>query len=290
MSSSTPIAVSLALEHILTKVETNSSKNSAPTSTKKHLLEKTPIPARPVKAQKTGKKNKKTSIVVQTSPSCPSHPGRCLTSYEHHEYLGAPYRGMFRSKVSKNVLGFCVSLLELWTDMAWSRGTFYRLCKKYGFSPVYTLRCNVATLADVEDLCHFFRFFGTLIEGNTLQESILPTEVVDSVACVDFRKCFPYEVHPLILSWSSSVLKGELLQFYNFNAQWKSLIPITPLMILQLNSRGSGYVTHGKASGPRVDMFLPGARDYIPHWRALWDARCNGKFVPRKSRHQLYPF
>ena len=61
-------------------------------------------------------------------------------------------------------------------------------------------------------------------------------------------------------------------------------------MMLQLNGRGSGHVTHGKASGPRVDMFLPAAKDYVSDWRALWDARCNGQFVPRRSRHQLYPF
>ena len=208
----------------------------------------------------------------------------------HSQELVSAHKGMFKSKVAKNALGFCISLTELWVDMAWGQKSFFRLCRKYGYLGYYTLKVNIKSTNDLLDLASFFHFFQTLLGGKTLLPGALDPDYMDLAARIKFEKCFPFNVLHVMRHWALDIILGKNLSFPNYNAEWCGHVPLTPLNLIQLNGHAQGIVKHGKASAPRVLMFKQYAWTHVRAWRYLWSACCCGKYVARRPDRDPYPF
>ena len=292
-----PLEVSLVLEHLVTQTECKGVTQTPPMLTRSQAKRPTSEAfidltsasgnQRPQKKPKFASRasNSCSSVVLRVPPNA-SNAGHL----PHSLVLSGAHKGLFKSKTAKNALGFCISLTELWVDMAWGRKSFFRLCRKYGFLGFYTLNIKIQTVDDVLDLSNFFKFFHTLLGGKTLLPGTLDSDYMDPGASIQFDKCFPFNVLHVLRHWSMDIVLGKHLSFPNCNAEWCDFVPLTPLHILQLNGHAQGMVKHGKASAMRVLMFKQYAWTHVRAWRYLWSARCCGKFVSRRSQKEPYPF
>ena len=292
-----PLEVSLVLESLVTQTECIQKSLGAPMQTRSSS--KRPISETVVdltKSEKSQSPKKKSKFVQRPNNSCNSVVVRVSDQVQnggqllHSQALVGAHKGLFKTKVAKNALGFCISLTELWVDMAWGQKSFFRLCRKYGYLGYYTLKVNLQTADDLLDLVSFFRFFQTLLGGKTLLPGALDPDYMDPAARIKFDKCFPFNILHVMRHWASDIALAKHLSFPNCNAEWCGHVPLTPLHIIQLNGGPQGMVKHGKATAPRVLMFKQYAWPHVRAWRYLWNARCCGKYVPRRSDRDPYPF
>ena len=292
-----PLEVSLVLENLVTQTE--HIQKTGGSSVQTRSSSKRPISAAVVDLTQSEVglgASKKLKITPRPNNSCNSVVVRVSNNVQnggqllHSQELVGAHKGMFKSKVAKNALGFCISLTELWVDMAWGQKSFFRLCRKYGYLGYYTLKVNIKSTDDLLDLASFFRFFQTLLGGKTLLPGALDPDYMDPAARIKFEKCFPFNVLHVMRHWASDIILGKHLSFPNCNAEWCGHVPLTPLNLIQLNGHAQGMVKHGKATAPRVLMFKQYAWPHVRAWRYLWSARCCGKYVPRRSDRDPYPF
>ena len=292
-----PLEVSLVLENLVTQTEYTQKTRGTPMTTRSSSKRPTPDTVvdltqsghglNPAKRSKFAQRpNNSCNSVVVRVPSQAQSCGQLL----HSQALVGAHKGLFKSKVAKNALGFCISLTELWVDMAWGQKSFFRLCRKYGYLGYYTLKVDLKTVDDLLDLVSFFRFFQTLLGGKTLLPGALDPDYMDPAARIRFEKCFPFNVLHVMRHWASDIALGKHLSFPNCNAEWCGHVPLTPLHIIQLNGGPQGMVKHGKATALRVLMFKQYAWVHVRAWRYLWNARCCGKYVPKRSDRDPYPF
>ena len=292
-----PLEVSLVLENLVTQTEytqkplestiktLSSSKRPTP-DTVVDLTQSGANPKSSKRAKFVSRPNNACNSLVVKVPAQVQNGGQLL----HSQALAGAHKGLFKTKVAKNALGFCISLTELWVDMAWGQKSFFRLCRKYGYLGYYTLKVNLQTTDDLLDLVSFFRFFQTLLGGKTLLPGALDPDYMDPAARIKFDKCFPFNVLHVMRHWASDIALGKHISFPNCNAEWCGHVPLTPLHIIQLNGGPQGLVKHGKASAQRVLMFKQYAWTHVRAWRYLWSARCCGKYVSRRSDRDPYPF
>ena len=292
-----PLEVSLVLENLVTQTEyiqkplksTIKTRSSSKRPTPDTVVDLTQFDTNPKpskRAKFVSRPNNACNSLVVKVPAHVQNGNQLL----HSQALTGVHKGLFKSKVAKNALGFCISLTELWVDMAWGKKSFFRLCRKYGYLGYYTLKVDLKTADDLFDLVSFFRFFQTLLGGKTLLPGALDPDFMDPAARIKFEKCFPFDVLHVMRHWASDIALGKHLSFPNCNAEWCGHVPLTPLHIIQLNGGPQGLVKHGKASAQRVLMFKQYAWTHVRAWRYLWSARCCGKYVPRRSDRDPYPF
>ena len=292
-----PLEVSLVLENLVTQTEHVQKSMGTPMKTRSSS--KRPTPDTVVDLTQSGNglsSSKKVKFTPRPNNSCNSVVVRVPSKVQnggqllHSQELVGVHKGLFKSKVAKNALGFCISLTELWVNMAWGQKSFFRLCRKYGYLGYYTLKVNIKTTDDLLDLVSFFRFFQTLLGGKTLLPGALDPDFMDPAARVKFEKCFPFNILHVMRHWATDIALGKHLSFPNCNAEWCGHVPLTPLHLLQLNGHAQGMVKHGKATAPRVLMFKQYAWPHVRAWRYLWSARCCGRYVSRRSDRDPYPF
>ena len=292
-----PLEVSLILENLVTQTECNSKNVPPPMKTRSSSKRGTPDTIVDLTQSQGGpSSSKRPKFASRPNNSCNSVVVRVSQQSKiegqllHSQALVGVHKNLFKSKVAKNALGFCISLTELWVDMAWGQKSFFRLCRKYGYLGYYTLKVNLKTADDLFDLVSFFRFFQTLLGGKTLLPGALDPDYMDPAARVRFEKCFPFDILHVMRHWASDIALGKHLSFPNCNAEWCGFVPLTPLNLIQLNGHAQGMVKHGKATAPRVLMFKQYAWPHVRAWRYLWNARCCGKYMPRRSDRDPYPY
>ena len=160
-----PLEVSLVLMNLVTQTEY--IQKTGGSSVKTHSSSKRPIsaavedltqsevgPGAPKRIKFTPRPNNSCNSVVVRVSNNVQNGGQLL----HSQELVSVHKGLFKSKVAKNALGFCISLTELWVDMAWGQKSFFHLCRKYSYLGYYTLKVNIKTADGLLDLASFFFF------------------------------------------------------------------------------------------------------------------------------------